>query len=87
MVSDAPTNAPATPPAQPMVEWIQMDVRVNGAVYCTLTIPADVTYSNTVNGCGMAPLPAGGLVTLDITRVPQAAGSKPGRDLTVTINL
>jgi hypothetical protein len=35
----------------------------------------------------MAPLPAGGLITLNITRVPQAAGSNPGRDLTVTINL
>jgi hypothetical protein len=87
MVTGAPTNAPAIPPAEPTVEWVQMDVRVNGAVYCTLTIPADLTYSNTVNGCGMPPLPAGGLVTLDITRVPQAAGSKPGRDLTVTINL
>jgi len=87
MVGDAPTNAPAIPPAQPTVEWIQMDVLMNGAVYCTLTIPADVTYSNTVNGCGMAPVPAGGLITLNITKVPQAAGSTPGRDLTVTINL
>jgi hypothetical protein len=83
MVSDAPANAPGGTP----IEWVQMDVRVNGAVYCTLSIPADLTYSNTVNGCGMPPLPAGGLITLDITKVPQAAGSKPGRDLTVTINL
>jgi hypothetical protein len=87
MVSGAPANAPAVPPAQTTVEWIQMDVLVNGAVYCTLTIPAGVTYSNTVNGCGMAPLPAGGLITLNITKVPQAAGSNPGHDLTVTINL
>jgi len=87
MVSDAPMNAPAVPPAQTTVEWIQMDLLVNGAVYCTLTIPAGVTYSNTVNGYGMAPLPASGLMTLNITRVPQAAGSQPGRDLTVTINL
>jgi hypothetical protein len=32
-------------------------------------------------------LPAGGLVTLDFTAVPQAAGSTPGCDLTVTIEL
>jgi Putative phage tail protein len=82
-VSDAPANAPSGTP----VESVEMDVRLNGAVYCHLSIPAGRTYSNTVNGCGMPALPGGGLITLDITAVPQAPGSKPGRDLTVTINL
>ncbi len=83
MVSDMPANAPGGIP----VESVEMNVRVNGAVYCHLSIPAGSTYSDTVNGSGLPPLPAGGLITLDITAVPQAPGSQPGRDLTVTIAL
>ncbi len=83
LLSNAPANAPGGTP----VESVEMDVLVNGAVYCHLSIPAGVTYSNTVDGCGLPPLPAGGLIALNITAVPQAPGSQPGSDLTVTINL
>jgi hypothetical protein len=83
MVNDAPANAPGGTP----VESVEMDVLLNGAVYCHLSIPAGSTCSNTVNGCGLAPLPAGGSIALNITAVPQASGSLPGSDLTVTINL
>jgi hypothetical protein len=82
-VNDAPTNAPGGEP----VEAVEMDVRLDGTVYCHLTIPAGRTYSDAVSGCGLPPLLAGKLITLDITGVPQAAGSTPGRDLTVTIQL
>jgi hypothetical protein len=83
MVNDAPANAPGGTP----VESVEMDVLLNGAVYCHLSIPAGSTCSNTVNGCGLAPLPAGGSIALNIAAVPQASGSLPGSDLTVTINL
>jgi hypothetical protein len=82
-VSEAPANAPGGTP----VESVEMDVRLNGAVYCHLSIPAGQDYAGTVNGRGLPPLPGGGLITLDITAVPQAPGSRPGRDLTVNIEL
>ncbi len=82
MVSDAPQNAPGGPP-----ESVEMDLRLNGTVYCHLSIPAGRTQSAAVDGRALPPLPAAGLLTLDITAVPRAAGSKPGRDLTVTIDL
>lgn len=76
MVSDAPT-----------LDSVDMKVLLNGALYCPLSIPAGRTYSDTVNGCGLPPLPASGLITLDISKVPEEPGLVPGRDLTVTINL
>ena len=66
---------------------IELDVRQNGVLYCHLTIPDGVTYSAEVSGCGLPPLTAGALITLDIGPVPQASGTAPGRDLTVMIRL
>ena len=62
-------------------------VRQNSAVYCTLTIADGATISNTVDGFGLAPLAAGAQIHLDVTSVPGAANTLPGRDLTVTIRL
>jgi hypothetical protein len=69
---------------------IEMDVLQNGAEYCHLSIPGNPqvpTYSNVVNGFGMPPLTVGALITLNVVSVPQASGSMPGSDLTVTIRL
>jgi hypothetical protein len=71
---------------------VQVDVLRDGAVYCSLTIPApgqppDSRYSNVVNGLDLAPLTAGTEIGLNLTSVPQAADSTPGRDLTVTIQM
>ncbi len=66
---------------------IVMQVRQGSTVYCTLTIPDGATISNVVGGFGLPPLVAGGLLNLDITAVPTAAGTLPGRDLTVIIRL
>jgi hypothetical protein len=76
VVSTAPDGGP-----------IELDVLENGEVYCHLTIPDQVTYSAPVSGHGLRPLTAGALITLNIVSVPQAAGSAPGRDLTVMIRL
>jgi hypothetical protein len=56
-------------------------------VYCTLTIADGQTISNVVNGFGLAPLATNNQLNLDITSVPTAANTLPGRDLTVTIRL
>ena len=56
-------------------------------MYCTLTIADGATISNSVNGFGLAPLAASAQISLDITPVPGAADTLPGRDLTVTIRL
>jgi hypothetical protein len=64
---------------------VQLTVRVNGAVFATLTVPAGSTTSNVVNGFGLSPLPANGKISVDVTAVGNAAN--PGRDLTVTLRM
>jgi hypothetical protein len=68
---------------------VELDVRQAGVLYCHLSLPVQdgSNYSNTISGFGLPPMTADQLVTLDIASVPDAAGSKPGRDLTVTIRL
>lgn len=71
----------------PVGAAVQLQIKQNSLLYCSLTIPAGATISNIVNGFGLPPLAAQGVLTLDITSVGQAAGTTPGRDLTVTIRL
>jgi len=66
---------------------VELQVRQNGSVYCTLTIPDGQTISNVVNGFGLAPLEMDDRLDLDITSVPTAVNTLPGRDLTVIIRL
>jgi len=67
---------------------VEMDVLQDGTPYCHLIIPPGPGgTSNVANGFGLPPLTAGSRVTLNITSVPQATGTKPGRDLTVTIRV
>lgn len=66
---------------------LAMRLRVNGDAYCELTVLAGQRVSNTVNGVNLAPLPAGAEMTLDIIGVPLSQGSRPGRNLTVTIRV
>lgn len=76
VVQDAPTGAP-----------VQLAVNVNGALYCSLTIAAGNTVSNTVSGFGLAPLQPMDEITLDVVSTGSTAATTPGRDLTVTIRL
>ena len=66
---------------------IELQLRQDSSSYCTLTIADGQTTSNVVGGFGLAPLAQDALLDLDITSVPTAAGTLPGRDLTVTIRL
>jgi len=66
---------------------IEMQVRQNSSVYCTLTIADGQTISNVVSGFGLAPLAVDARLDVDITSVPTAADTLPGRDLTITIRL
>ncbi len=66
---------------------IDTQVTQNGTPYCTLSIPAGATVSNVVDGRGLAPLSSRAKIGLDVLSVPQALGSTPGSDLTVTIRL
>ncbi len=76
IVREAPSGGPIT-----------LQLRQNQTAYCTLTIPDGQTISNVVNGFGLPPLAANSRIDLDITSVPTAANTLPGRDLTVTIRL
>jgi len=71
----------------PVGGTVTLLVRQNSVAYCTLTIAAGATVSNTVDGFGLPPLSAGSQIHLDVTDVPGAANTLPGRDLTVTIRL
>jgi hypothetical protein len=74
VVREAPTGGP-----------VVLRVLVNGAEYCTLTIPAGGVLSDTVSGFNRPPLPDGAVVAIDIVSVPPSGSGSPGRDLTVTI--
>jgi len=66
---------------------IELQVRQDGSIYCSLTIADGETISNVVDGFGLTPLTVNARLDLDISSVPTAAGTLPGRDLTVTIRL
>ena len=63
---------------------VGLQLNVNGASYCQLTIAAWATLSNTVNGNTLAPMPSGAQMTLSVLTVGQ---TNPGSDLTVIIRL
>jgi hypothetical protein len=76
VVQEAPTEIP-----------VELRLRQDSDVICTLTIPVNATTSNVVDGFGLAPLRAGSLLHLDIVSVGQTVTSTPGADLTVTVRL
>jgi hypothetical protein len=63
---------------------VQVRVDVNGAAYCTLTVPAGQTTSAATDGLGLGVLTGGSRVTLSVLTVGQ---TYPGTDLTVVIRL
>jgi hypothetical protein len=66
---------------------VELQLRQNSTVYCTLTIADGATSSNVVDGFGLPPLATEAQLYLDILSVPGAADTLPGRDLTVTVRL
>jgi len=66
---------------------VLVGVRQDDELYCTLTIPAGSRVSNVVSGTELAPLREKGELTLSVVAVPSGPGTKPGRDLTVTLRL
>jgi hypothetical protein len=76
VVGVAPAGAPVT-----------MEVRLDNALYCALTIPAGQTLSNVVSGFGLPPLTELSRLHLDIVSVSPSGLDSPGRDLTVVIRL
>ncbi|MBL8213042.1 MAG: hypothetical protein JNK87_20165 [Bryobacterales bacterium] len=75
-VKQAPTGSP-----------VQMVLRQNGNVYCSLTIATGATVSNVVSGVVAGPLWSQSALTLDITSIGTGGLDFPGQDLTVTIRL
>ncbi len=63
---------------------VQMAIRQDGADYCTLTIPAGATASDSINGLTLGTLNAGARLSLAITAVGE---TDSGFDLTVVIRL
>jgi hypothetical protein len=76
VVLEAPTEVP-----------VELRLRQDTDVICTLTIPVNEKISNIVDGFGLAPLRGGSLLQLDIVSVGQTVTSTPGADLTVTVRL
>jgi Putative phage tail protein len=63
---------------------VQVQVNVNGALYCALTFQAGAVLSSSVNGNTLPPLPMGAQLTASVTAVGQ---TNPGANLTVLIRL
>jgi Putative phage tail protein len=63
---------------------VRVQVVVDGAAYCTLTVPVGQTTSAAAEGLGLGALILGSRVTLSILAVGQ---TYPGADLTVLIRL
>ncbi len=85
--SHAARNISAVVREAPSGGAIEMRLRQDSSTYCSLTIADGETISNVVDGFGLAPLAVNARLDLDITSVPTAVGTLPGRDLTVTIRL
>lgn len=66
---------------------IELRLRQDDEVYCTLVIPSGQTESDHISGFGLSPLTVGKRLYLDILAVPGAPYTMPGRDLTVTIRM
>jgi len=73
VIRQAPVGGPA-----------ELQINQNGTLYCSLTIPAAATVSNSVAGAALPPLIPGARLSLDILMV---GPSNPGADLTVIIRL
>ncbi len=71
----------------PMGAPIRINVRQDADVIATLAIAAGDTASDIVSGFGLAPLRAGARIHVDVVSAPQAAGTHPGRDLTVMVRV
>jgi hypothetical protein len=63
---------------------VQVQVNLNGALYCTLTFQAGTIPSNSIDGSTLPPLPEMGQLTVAVLSVGQTI---PGADLTVIIRL
>ncbi len=63
---------------------VGLRVDVDGAEYCTLSIPAGMTTSAAIDGSVSGPLMSGAKLTLAVTAVGQ---TYPGANLTVLIRL
>ncbi len=63
---------------------VELQINVDGASYCQLTIPIGQLVSNSVDGATLPPLASGAQVTLSVLSVGQTL---PGADLTVLIRL
>ena len=76
VVQHAPTGAP-----------VELELLQDGQPYCTLTIAAGATTSNTVDGFLLPPLVEKAELTLNVVSVGQTFETSPGADLTVIIRL
>lgn len=77
-------NISATLRTAPVGGPVGLSLCVNGVSFGVLTLAADTTYSNVLNGVDLPVLRAGDLLRLDVTEV---GVTSPGSDLTVTIPL
>jgi hypothetical protein len=82
-VRDVYATVNQAPTGQPIVARVTN----NGEPYCELTIEADETASNVVQGADLPPLDADCSLGLDIISAGDASSSTPGAGLTVTIRV
>ena len=71
----------------PVGSALVVRLRESGTDYAECVIPPGSRWSNIVTGFGRRPLADGAELTVSVVSVGTAAGTDPGRNLTVTIRL
>jgi hypothetical protein len=77
----------ATVGREPLGAPVVIRLRVDGATYCDLTVPAGQRRATPHSGADKAPLAEGAVLTVDVLSVGTAAGTYPGRDLSVVVRI
>jgi hypothetical protein len=77
----------ATLESPPTAGPAEIDVLVDGAVYCSLVFAQGATFSNVVSGVGLPPIREGSRLTVNVRSVVHYGNTIPGRDLSIRIRL
>ncbi|MCW5963470.1 MAG: hypothetical protein KIT83_05480 [Bryobacterales bacterium] len=66
---------------------VEIDLLLDGDVYCSLTFAQGAPFSNVVNGVTLPPLRAGARLTVNVRSVVHYGNTIPGKDLSIRIRL
>ncbi len=66
---------------------VELDILLDGEVYCSLAFAQGMPFSNVVSGVNLPPLRAGAKLTVNVRSVVHYGNTIPGKDLSIRIRL